>query len=128
MCFHFRLGRAGFEPHSGRGMYLKILAKPPCLHRYAMGIAGPHVTAQNRRDYVRWQRNPVRAEFFALPVSAADNQYLALFTTPLDLTNEFRNRLSNCLRMILLKKVDACTEFDQPAVMQLTSELFGHRG
>jgi hypothetical protein len=33
-----------------------------------MGIAGSHVTAQNRRDYVRWQRDPGRAEFFALPI------------------------------------------------------------
>jgi len=36
-----------------------------------MGTTGPHETAQNRRDYVRWQPNPGRAEFFALPFAAS---------------------------------------------------------
>jgi hypothetical protein len=30
-CFYLQLGRAGFEPRSGCGIYSKILAKPPFL-------------------------------------------------------------------------------------------------
>jgi hypothetical protein len=49
-------------------------------------------------------------------------------STAFDLSNEGGDRLADHLRMVLLQEMLARAELDEPAIMELASEIFGKAG